>query len=134
MASGRSSFSFDNFNVRDYSFTDPRADLILRSSDSKDFKVFRGILYVASPQVLTTKINQVIAGDTTSTSPLPVMSMPETSHILDQLLRLLYPISNPYPDTCSLDDVRAILRSAISYEMGTVIQTMRNRLTSRVLV
>ena len=73
-------------------FTDPRADLVIKSRDGRKFRVHRAILDVASPTLLGSLIAE--DSDTESSSP-PVYRISESSAVVDALLRFCYPGRRP---------------------------------------
>ena len=76
-------------------FDHPQADVILRSSDNIDFRVFKLFLSLASPVFETMfGLPQPSEGadpDEETKDGLPVVSVPEGSKTLDALLRFCYP-------------------------------------------
>eukprot|EP00918_Siedleckia_nematoides_P036505 GHVU01079291.1.p1 GENE.GHVU01079291.1~~GHVU01079291.1.p1 ORF type:complete len:331 (+),score=22.51 GHVU01079291.1:121-1113(+) len=79
-------------------FTDANADIIVRSSDTVDFRVHKMLLtklfhsfedMLGAPMLGT--------GTQASHEGLPVVELAEPYEVLDHLLRLLYPV--PFPDT-----------------------------------
>ncbi|KAM5543269.1 hypothetical protein V8D89_003143 [Ganoderma adspersum] len=69
-------------------FTDPGADLAIKSRDGRTFRVHRTIIDAASPTLLSALLAEDIpdrAGDT------PTYRMPENSAVVDALLRFCYP-------------------------------------------
>ncbi|EIN03836.1 hypothetical protein PUNSTDRAFT_19161, partial [Punctularia strigosozonata HHB-11173 SS5] len=75
-------------------YNEEHADLILRSSDNIEFRVYRGILYILSP-VLKDLITQKLAEHPTL-DDVPLISVPESnSSVLDTFLRICYPGPNP---------------------------------------
>lgn len=84
-------------------FNSPDADIIIRSSDGRDFRVHRFILglasvafkdmFAAQPQPALTDPSVTVSGD--FTDGLPVVSLTESSETLRILFKLLYPGDPP---------------------------------------
>ena len=69
-------------------FTDPNADVAIKSRDGRTFRLHRTIIDAASPTLLSSLLAEDIpdrAGDT------PTYRMPENSAVADALLRFCYP-------------------------------------------
>jgi len=109
-------------------FDDPTADLILRTSDGVDFRVFRVILRLASPVFASMlEVGQAppVAADRSQTGSddlrdgCPVVPVQEDSTTLDSLLRIVYPMKDPaFGDLLSLHPVVA---AALKYEMEEAV-------------
>ncbi|KAI0272558.1 hypothetical protein BC834DRAFT_353102 [Gloeopeniophorella convolvens] len=108
-------------------FDDEDADLIIRSSDNVDFRVYRVILSKASPVFRTTlSLPQPVTRDTrASREPCPVIDLAEGSNTIAPLLTSIYPIvfattsRGADDEDWSLDDLIAILAAAKKYEMAS---------------
>ncbi|KZT65693.1 hypothetical protein DAEQUDRAFT_513737 [Daedalea quercina L-15889] len=114
-------------------FDDPHADLILRSSDRVDFRVLRGILRLASPFFASMfEIGQTCASDVSDElrDGCPVIPVPEDSHTLDSLLRIIYPRKDPFLDDPS--KVNSVMAAALKYEMEKAIASTTATLLSFV--
>jgi hypothetical protein len=113
-------------------FDDSRADIILRSSDSTDFRVFKIILSLISP-VLSEKFRahdaardpKVQVGD--ASAPL-VIHIPEDSETLDLALRHCYPTRSP--ELSRLRDAQVLLEFARKYEVDALEPLLRKYLAS----
>ncbi|KAG6326948.1 hypothetical protein ID866_12141, partial [Astraeus odoratus] len=94
----------------DEPFDDVNADIVLRSSDDVDFKVFKCILSLASPVF---KDTVTLAAPTLDQSPdlqsLPIVYMSENSDTLDVLLRLIYPGATQASLACGTFEVLLLL-------------------------
>ncbi|KAA1470176.1 hypothetical protein DENSPDRAFT_879512 [Dentipellis sp. KUC8613] len=117
-------------HVKDFGapFDDSDADVVLRSSDGADFRVYRVILVKASPffrdmfsmpqpppaPLTKNSLETEKPGDH---SGLPVISVSEDSHTLAALLTLCYPFAEE-PVFTSIEAVAAVLAAAKKYDMG----------------
>ncbi|KAI0675760.1 hypothetical protein C8Q78DRAFT_347773 [Trametes maxima] len=108
-------------------FNAPDADLILRSSDSVDFRVLRVIISYASPTFIQQLCPFDIAKGSTSTDEpsLPVYTMTEDSVVVDTLLRMLYPMAHNLPGAADLDLFLDVLEAAHKYALKKVEKLMR---------
>lgn len=107
-----------------YSFNAEDADLVLRSSDHKEFRVHKCILSIASSVFRDMfSLPQPHYSD-----KLPSVDLPETTETLDILLRYIYPIPSPkIEDFVTLSN---ILASAEKYAADGVISRLRDILVS----
>lgn len=103
-------------------FNNPAADTILRSSDGVDFCVYSVILTEASPFFKGMfSLPQPSGGAEAETGNnfkddgRPVVDTAEDSKVLNSLLRLCYPITEPVLE--DLHDVELVLEAANKYEM-----------------
>ncbi|KAH9020961.1 hypothetical protein EDB85DRAFT_442562 [Lactarius pseudohatsudake] len=107
----------------------PNADIILRSSDSHDFRVQK--LYVVdSSLVLAERIvahgpeapcdATTMDGETL----LPVVQLPENSTILSTLLTFVFPVPSVLPST--IEHILELLSVAQKYEMTTTLARIRD--------
>lgn len=104
-------------------FDKPSADTILRASDHVDFRVRRAILIEASPffeDLFSLPQPQI---DSLRIEPEPI-AMPESSRVLNILLRLCYPLEDRIPSDLQLEDARAVLEAAVKYDIRTAIKPM----------
>ena len=78
-------------------FTDRRADLVLKSRDGRAFRVHRAIIECASPTLLSSLVleDAPCDGPSSPSPPSPTYRMPESSAVVDTLLRFLYPVRRP---------------------------------------
>lgn len=112
-----------------YDFQAPDADVILRSSDGKDFRVHKVILGLASP------VFQGMFSLPQPTGPephrIPIVAIPETSDLLSPLIQYIYPFSPPnVPDVAMWADLYTI---ADKYNVGVVMELLRGILIPRFL-
>ena len=106
-------------------FDHPQADVILRSSDNIDFRVFKLFLSLASPVFETMfGLPQPAEGadlDEETRDGLPVVSISEDSKTLDALLRFCYP--STLAEDPSLDGfmfATEILEAAKKYSLDAI--------------
>ncbi|OJA08967.1 hypothetical protein AZE42_06843 [Rhizopogon vesiculosus] len=101
-------------------FDNHDCDIILRSCDGVDFRVFKLILSLASPvfRDMFTLPQTELQSDVLS---VPVIPMTETSTTMRSLLLLCYPIANPTFN--SLADAKAVLEAARKYDMGGIVSS-----------
>jgi hypothetical protein len=104
-------------------FDNPKADVILRSSDNVDFRVFRLLLSLASPifndmfamPQASEKIND---NNQEMKDGLPIIQLAEDSQTLSKLLITCYPrYAGDAPELETLEDLQAFLEVATKYEM-----------------
>ena len=88
-------------------------DVILRTADDVDFRVFRVVLSLASP--FFKGLFSLQQPDPTAPNDVPVIPVTEDSTTLTCLLRYCYPIRNP--DIDNLDLLSRVLEAAIKYDM-----------------
>ncbi|KAJ6626232.1 hypothetical protein B0H10DRAFT_1942069 [Mycena sp. CBHHK59/15] len=89
-----------------FPFDDPDADVILRSADNHDFRVYCLVLSLASPffnAMFTLRQPDIH-------SEFPVIPMQESGLVLDRTLRFWYPSAEPTVET--LDQLREVLLAA----------------------
>ncbi|KZS90656.1 hypothetical protein SISNIDRAFT_388216, partial [Sistotremastrum niveocremeum HHB9708] len=109
-------------------FDYPDANLIIRSSDSAEFRVFKYILGNASPIFS----DMFLIGDqhppaSSFTSDVTnIVDVTETGRVMDTLLRYIYP--TPRPDFCSLSEALDVLEAAIKYDIDPAVSAISNEL------
>ncbi|KAG1881045.1 hypothetical protein F4604DRAFT_1922067 [Suillus subluteus] len=114
-------------------FDHPKADIILRSSDGVDFRVFKLFLSLASPFFETMfKLPQPAVGTNDDTKDgLSVIPMQEDSKTLDTFLRFCYPSTLAEdPSLENLKDIKAILRVARKYSLDLIERKVCQALAS----
>jgi hypothetical protein len=114
-------------------FDHPEADIILQSSDSVNFRVFKLFLTLASPVFkIMFKIPQPAAGTNEDTKDsLPVVSVQENSKTLDTFLRFCYPSTLAEdPSLENLTDIKAILGAARKYSLDLIERKVCQALAS----
>lgn len=112
------------------------ADVILRSSDNVDFRVFKAILSLTSPVfkamfTLPQPDHAVISSSPQSPVSLPVVPVSESAATLETLLLLCYPAANPpfksFRNACDVVD------AATKYDMTAVLQRAKELFAARYL-
>jgi hypothetical protein len=108
-------------------FDYPDADIVLRSSDSRDFRVLKFFITKSSPALeklikvtSDTPAGAVPAGTKTS---LPIVHVPESGAILHNLLTFILPVPPVLP--AGLEDTMELLSVAQKYEMGHILVHIR---------
>ncbi|EIM86434.1 uncharacterized protein STEHIDRAFT_156748 [Stereum hirsutum FP-91666 SS1] len=119
-------------------FEDPSADVILRTSDGVDLRVYKLILSLSSPVFQTMLTLPQPPSDNTSTPTNPVIGMTEPSSVLIPLIRACYPArreheldatdtAHPGGQTASgkpnHDLIREILEAARKYDIAAFDST-----------
>ncbi|KAI0940767.1 hypothetical protein AcV7_003060 [Taiwanofungus camphoratus] len=126
----RAQLSFGN-----HPFNKPTADVVLASSDHIVFRVHRTILCEASsvfegmfllPQPARVGSHHLADATANELDDLPIIQVSENSQTLENLLRLLYPISDPI--LTDLSDVQATLDAAVKYEMDEATGILKGQL------
>ncbi|KAL7280736.1 hypothetical protein ACG7TL_005678 [Trametes sanguinea] len=108
-------------------FDAPDAELILRSSDSKDFHVYQPIIALASPTFLQqVSLAPPPSQDQELDARHTVYQMSEDSAVIDALLRLCYPMNHDDQRQLPLDLLLDVLSAAHKYGMNTVEMLVRD--------
>jgi hypothetical protein len=112
--------------------TYPGADIILRSSDSHDFRVPKLYIINSSP-VLAKLVRAVfITPDAATSGPeepqasLAIVQLPDNRFILSCLLTFIFPATPILPST--IGQTMELLSVAQKYEMNSVLIHIRNRI------
>ncbi|KAH7890891.1 hypothetical protein F5I97DRAFT_1923379 [Phlebopus sp. FC_14] len=104
-------------------FNHPKADIILRSSDNIDFRIFKLFLSLASPffESLFELPQPDDTGDQETKDGLIVIPVTENSTTLDTLLRFCYPCTLA-EDPCldQLNDILDVLEAAQKYSLHAI--------------
>lgn len=79
-------------------FDVPDANLIIRSSDSVDFRVHKPVLAMAS-SVFKDLFSLPQPSDSKSDDDFPVVNLPEDSELLHCLLSIIYPVPTVIPNS-----------------------------------
>ncbi|THH32512.1 hypothetical protein EUX98_g1656 [Antrodiella citrinella] len=104
-----------SFEVKPPFTSQQDADIILRSCDGQQFFVHHIILSLVSP-VFRDMFDAMPPQP--SSSSLQIVDVEESFLVLDCLLRICYPVSDPKIDELPLEQVEDCLRAAHKYEMG----------------
>ncbi|KAJ7502629.1 hypothetical protein B0H11DRAFT_1989394 [Mycena galericulata] len=108
-------------------FDNEDADVILRSSDEVDFRVFKLILSLSSSFFKDT-FSLPQAPDLSKGADIQVVEILEDSHVLDKLLRFCYPCEDPVVKT--LDEIHAVIEAMMKYDMLEVVKRAKQVLRS----
>ncbi|THH08866.1 hypothetical protein EW145_g2425 [Phellinidium pouzarii] len=107
-------------------------DIILRTSDAVDFRVMKVILSLSSPifkYMFSLPQPSYEEGDlSSSSSGIPIVTISESSTVLDTLLRICYPIESPQLGDCkdiSFDAFGAARKYDISIAIGFARKALR---------
>ncbi|KAI0730825.1 hypothetical protein C8Q76DRAFT_716330 [Earliella scabrosa] len=127
LADGNTSTSGSRTTAAAAPFDRGVTDVILRTADNVDFHVWKAILLEASPvwsdmfelRGSTQNKGGVSDGAVDPTTP-PIVPIPESSVVLDPLLRTCYP--PPHSSFSSLDSLTPVLAAAHKYQMDGVLQ------------
>jgi len=104
------------------------ADIVLRTSDNVEFRLYRVILAMASP-VFKDMLSFPQPPSSGPSLPIPVS---ERSTVLEQLLLFCYP--GPPPTIDNMADARLILDAATKYDMACVRTTWVTQVSFRLLM
>ncbi len=108
-------------------FDNPAADVVIRSPDGVHFRVRSAIISEASPVFA----DMLTSNQTERTSERKhLLVVPEESAVLDPLLRLCYPVTDPV--FADLKDVRLVLAAAAKYQMREACILLKKQLRSYI--
>ena len=104
-------------------FNDVKADIVLRTVDGVDFRMYKSLLSFASP--FFEGMFSLPQPESRSTAlqnhnGLPIVPMPESSKAVEKLLMFCHPAHCPILE--SLDEVRLVLEPAVKYDMAGVVK------------
>jgi hypothetical protein len=118
--------------MADAPFNDTRADVILRSSDGVDFRVFKIIISLASPIFadMFSIPSPSTAGSEIIHDGLPVVQLSECSKNLNLALRHCYPIRSP--GLAEPKDALALLEFERKYQVDALGPPLMRYLTSAI--
>lgn len=129
----RTFFAILTLNMSDpqYEFNASDADIVLLSSDLQPgrFHVHKNILSIASP-VFRDMFSMPQPGKTGE--GLAEVPMPDAEKVLDRLLRFIYPIPDPTIDT--LEQLSAVLETAVKYQVEIVMSALQKILVSQTFL
>ena len=111
-------------------FNFPDADIILRSSNSRDFPVLKLYITKSSPvlyKLIQNASDSVVSAHPAGPIPLPVINMPESGAILHSLLTFVLPITPVLPP--SVEETLELLSVAQKYEMNHVLTHIRGSIS-----
>jgi hypothetical protein len=103
-------------------FNDYNCDSILQSTNGVNFHVYKLVLSLMSP-VFKDKFTSPQSESQSDGTPVPIMTVTQSSTPLRSLLLLCYPAATPTFD--SLDDAKAVLEAAKQYDMQAAAQPCR---------
>jgi len=110
-------------------FDDPDADIILRSSDHREFRVLKLDVTRASP-VLREAIQSALSSPTASTTPsLPSVQLSDSGATLSSLLSFILPMSSVLPST--IEQTMLLLSVAQKYQMEFIMSSIRAVIASQ---
>ena len=112
-------------------FDDPDADIILRSSDHREFRVLKYHVIKTSP-VLREAIQSALCSPTASTIPgpsLPFVQLSDSGDILSSLLSFILPVSPVLPST--IEQTMLLLSAAQKYQMEYIMGSIRAVIASQ---
>jgi BTB/POZ domain len=121
-------------------FDSPDADVILRSSDKVDFRVFKMFIAFASPIfkdifALPQASKGKSVGEDEMKHHLPIIQMTESSRTIENLLKLCYPtFTSKLPELNIMEDVIALWEAADKYEIEDVMKYARDALVAPPLI
>ncbi|KIJ65531.1 hypothetical protein HYDPIDRAFT_27532 [Hydnomerulius pinastri MD-312] len=110
------------------------ADVILRSSDNVDFRVFKIMLSLTSSFFKTMFGLPQPPDEPSSSAPpgsLPIVTVSENGATLSALLQLCYPA--PDPTFHSFEEVSAVVEATIKYDMGLARERAKDLMTRQYL-
>ena len=100
-------------------FDDEDADIIFRSSDGVDFRVYKVIVSKLSPMLR----DMLAVPPPPDVEGPPIVDVTEDARTLEHIFRLCCPVE--HPDISTVEDFFAVLQAARKYEMTAVTANMR---------
>ena len=113
-------------------FDFPDADIILRSSNSRNFRVLKLFITKSSPvldKIIQSASDSAVSVPPAGTIPLPVIHVPESGAILYSLLTFVLPVPPVLPP--SVEETLELLSVAKKYEMDHVLAHIRGSISLR---
>ncbi|KZO93999.1 hypothetical protein CALVIDRAFT_565967 [Calocera viscosa TUFC12733] len=105
-------------------FQNPEADLIIKSSDNIEFRVWKGILIEGS-----VVFKDMFANPPSAQSAAEPVPWPEPAKVICRLLMFMYPI--PKSSLDSLDEIFAIIRAADKWQIDVAVSYLKDILLSK---
>ncbi|KZO93996.1 hypothetical protein CALVIDRAFT_539370 [Calocera viscosa TUFC12733] len=105
-------------------FRNPKADLIVKSSDGFEFRVFKAFLSEGSI-VFANMFDHPQPCNSDPTEPVP---WPEPGRVIDRLLHYIYPVIKP--TLLSLDEVIRLIRAADKWQIDVAVWMLRQDLVA----
>jgi hypothetical protein len=120
-------------------FDSPDADVILRSADKVEFRVFKMFIAFASPIfkdifALPRASKGKSAGGDEMKDHLPIIQMTESSRTIEILLKLCYPVFTSKLPELNVEDVIALWEAADKYGIEDVTKYARDALLAPPLI
>ncbi|KAI0944300.1 hypothetical protein AcW1_002045 [Taiwanofungus camphoratus] len=107
-------------------FDHPSADVIVRSSDNVDFRVFKLILTLAS-EVLAQTMSLALETGVMSDDGLPLVILPEDSQTLYKILQFCYPMGDPDVEDLNNTLTHNVLQAATKYKLKRAVNFMKTK-------
>ncbi|EJD08546.1 uncharacterized protein FOMMEDRAFT_165098 [Fomitiporia mediterranea MF3/22] len=108
-------------------FDSPYGDVILRTSDSVDFRVLRFVLALASPVFGAMFSLPQPATKLDEPASIPIIPISESSATIDLLLRLCYPVEVPrLSNRLNVPRIGLVLEAALKYDISHVVSHARD--------
>ncbi|KAH9053902.1 hypothetical protein EDB87DRAFT_1580708 [Lactarius vividus] len=107
-------------------FNYPGSDIVLRTSDSHDFRVLKLNIDICSP-ILRELIRSVTNPSDLPNGALPVVKLPESKATLYSLLTFIFPVASVLPSTT--DKIMELLAVAQKYRMDSVLNHIRDTIS-----
>ncbi|KAL5501382.1 hypothetical protein ACEPAH_8642 [Sanghuangporus vaninii] len=110
-------------------FDNAEGDIILRSSDKVDFRVFKVILALASP--VFKDIFTLPQSSTETKDDISVIPVSESSETIIPLLEFCYPVNSPRLAQQDMSVIGNVLGAALKYDMQSATRPAREALKER---
>ena len=106
------------------------ADMVIRAAGTRDFRVHKLIISLVSP--IFKDMFTIPHPPTDTPGTLPHVDVDESAETWENILRTIYPMSNPVID--NLNNLGSLLLAAKKYEMEHIIETHKKGLENRVFI
>ncbi|KZT58385.1 hypothetical protein CALCODRAFT_412893, partial [Calocera cornea HHB12733] len=103
-------------------FRNPKADLVVKSSDGVEFRVFKTFLSEGSV-VFANMFDHPQPSNSDPSEPVP---WPEPAAVIDRLLQYIYPVIKPI--LISLDEVMCLIRAAEKWQIEVATSMLKQDL------